>query len=463
METTVKELPDSRVRVDVDVDPKDVEGSIKRTASQLGEDMKMPGFRKGKVPPEMVVQRLGRETVLTQALESSLGDWYERAMLESGINPVGDPKLDLSDLPDEGKPLKFSIEVAVRPGAELGEYKGLEVGREEPQVPQDAVEGELKRLQEGFARLNPVDREAKEGDVVLIDYEGKIDGEPFEGGTAKDYLLELGEGRVLPELEKALVGTKAGDERTAAVPFPEDYPAEEVAGKTAEFDVKVQEVREKELPELDDDFAAEASEFETLAELRDHISGQIRDILEGQIAERFREAALDAAVANAKVELPEQVVDARAAEMWRRVERQLQQQGMDPENYLQIQGKTREEMAQQARPEAEQALKREAVLEAVAKAEGIEITEDEMLEALQIPPGHEDHGHPEPADALKEIRESGREELLKEDLRMRRALELIAEEAKPIPLEQAKAREEIWTPEKEQEEEKGALWTPGSD
>ena len=247
------------------------------------------------------------------------------------------------------------------------------------------------------------------------------------------------------------------------MPFPDDYPAEEVAGKSAEFDVKVKEVREKELPELDDDFAAEASEFETLDELRDQISSQIRQILEGQIAERFREAALDAAVANAKVELPEPVVDARAAEMWRRVERQLQRQGMEPDNYLQIQGKTRDEMIQQARPDAEQALKREAVLEAVAKAEGIEITEEEMLEALQIPPGHEDHGHPEPADALKDIRESGREELLKEDLRMRRALELIAEQSNPIPLEQAKAREEIWTPEKEQEEEKGALWTPGSD
>ena len=462
METTVKELPDSRVRVDVDVDPKDVEGSINRTAQQLGQDMKMPGFRKGKVPPEMVVQRLGRETVLTQALESSLGDWYERAMLESGINPVGDPKLDLSDLPDEGKPLKFSIEVAVRPGAELGEYKGLEVGREEPEVPKDAVEGELKRLQEGFARLNPVEREAKEGDVTLIDYEGKIDGELFEGGSAKDYLLELGVGRVLPELEQALIGAKPGDEREAEVPFPDDYPAEEVAGKTAKFDVKVKEVREKELPELDDDFAAEASEFETLDELRDHISGQIREILDGQIAERFREAALDAAVANAKVELPDPVVDARAAEMWRRVERQLQQQGMEPENYLQIQGKTREEMIEQARPDAERALKREAVLEAVAKAEAIEITEEDMLEALQIPPGHEDHGHPEPADALKDIRESGREELLKDDLRMRRALELIAEQANPIPLEQAKAREEIWTPEKEQEE-KAELWTPGSD
>jgi trigger factor len=462
METTVKELPDSRVRVDVDVDPKDVEGSINRTARQLGQDMKLPGFRKGKVPPEMVVQRLGREAVLTQALESSLGDWYERAMLDSGVNPVGDPKLDLSDLPDEGKPLKFSIEVAVRPGAELGEYKGLEVGREQPEVPEEAIDTEVNRLREGFARLNPVDREAKDGDVVLIDYEGKIEGEPFEGGSAKDYLLELGEGRVLPELEKALVGAKAGDRRQATVPFPDDYPAEEVAGKSAEFDVTVKEVREKELPELNDDFAAEASEFDTLAELRDHIAGQIREILDRQIAERFQQAALDAAVANAEVELPEPVVDARAAEMWRRVERSLQQQGVDPENYLQIQGKARDEMIKEARPDAEQALKREAVLEAVAQAEGIEITEDDMLEALQIPPGHEDHGHPEPEDALKDIRESGREELLKEDLRMRRALELIAEQASPIPLEQAQAREEIWTPEKEREE-KGGLWTPGSD
>jgi trigger factor len=462
METTVKELPDSRVRVDVDVDPKDVEGSITRTAQQLGKEMKLPGFRKGKVPAEMVVQRLGRQTVLTQALESSLGDWYERAMVESGVNPVGDPKLDLSDLPEEGKPLRFSVEVAVRPGAELGEYKGLEVGRQEPEVPAEAVEAELKRLQEGFAKLNPVDREAKEGDVLLIDYEGKIDGEPFEGGSARDYLLELGEGRVLPELEKALESAKPEEKRQASVPFPDDYPAEEVAGKTAEFEIEVKEVREKELPELNDDFATEASEFDTLAELRDHISGQIKEILDRQIAERFREDALDAAVAKAKVELPKPVVDARAEEMWRRVERSLRRQGMEPDSYLQIQGKSREQMLEQARPEAEQALRREAVLEAVGKAEGIEITEEDELEALQIPPGHEDHGHPEPADALKEIRESGREELLKEDLRMRRALELIAEQATPIPLEQAKAREEIWTPEKEREE-KGGLWTPGSD
>ena len=462
METTVKELPESRVRVDVDVDAQDVEGSIAKTAEQLGKDMKLPGFRKGKVPPAMVVQRLGRQTVLTQALESSLGDWYERAMLESGINPVGDPKLDLSDLPEEGKSLRFSIEVAVRPGADLGDYRELEVGRAEPEVPEEAVEAEINRLREGFARLNPVERAAKPGDVVLIDYEGKVDGEPFEGGTARDYLLELGEGRVLPELEQGLEGAEPGEERQVSVAFPDDYPAEEVAGKTAEFDVKVEEVREKELPDLDDDFASEASEFETLDELRGDIALKIRQILDQQIAERFREDALDAVVDKAKVDLPDAVVEARAAEMWRRAERSLRRQGMEPENYLQLQDKTREQMIEQARPDAEQALRREAVLEAVADAEGIEITEEDELEALQIPPGHEDHDHPEPADALKEIRESGREELFKEDLRMRRALELIAEQAKPIPLEQAQAREEIWTPEKEREE-KGGLWTPGSE
>jgi trigger factor len=462
METKVEELPESRVRVDVDVDPKDVEGSINRTAEQLGKEMKLPGFRKGKVPPQMVLQRLGRQTVLSQALESSLADWYERALLESGVNPVGDPKLDLSDLPDEGQPLHFSIEVAVRPGATLGDYKGLEVGREDPEVPQEAIDGELERLREGFARLNPVERPASEGDVALIDYEGKIDGEPFEGGAAKDYLLELGEGRVLPEMEQALEGANPGDERQATLTFPDDYPAEEVAGRTADFAIQVKEVREKELPELNDDFASEASEFETLEELREHISGQIREILDRRIAEQFQQDALDAAVAKATVELPESVVQARAEEMWRRVERQLAQRGMDPESYLQIQGRSRDEMIEQARPDAEQALKREAVLEAVADAENIEITEEDMLEALQIPPGHEDHGHPEPPDALAEIRKSGREELFKDDLRMRRALELIAENANPIPKEQAEAREEIWTPEKEREE-KGGLWTPGSD
>jgi trigger factor len=350
----------------------------------------------------------------------------------------------------------------VRPAATLGDYKGLEVGRPEQEVPKEAVDAELDRLREAFASLNPVDREAKEGDVLLIDYVGRIDGEEFEGGSAKDYLLELGAGRVLPEFEEPLTGAKAEDVKNAEVTFPDDYPGEEVAGKKAEFEINVREVREKELPDLNDDFAAEASEFDTLAELRDHIEGRIREVLDRQVAERFRENALDAAVEKAKVELPEPVINARAEEMWRRAERGMRQRGMDPETFLQVQGKTREEMIGEARPDAERALKREAVLEAVADAEKIEITEDALLEALTPPAGHEDHGHPEPKEALEEFRKTGREELLKEDLRMRRALEILAEEAKPIPIEQAEAREQIWTPEKEREEN-GSLWTPGSE
>jgi trigger factor len=462
METTVKELPESRVRVEVDVDPADVEGRISEAAKKLGGEMKLPGFRKGKVPPEMVLQKLGRQTVLTEALEDSLGDWYEQAMLESGVSPIGDPSLDLTDLPDEGKPLKFAIEVGVRPPATISDYKGLEVGKADPEVPAEAVQAELDRLREAFAKLNPVDREAAEGDVALIDYRGELDGEAFEGGEASDYLLELGSGRVLPELEQGIVGSKAGDEREIDVTFPAEYQAEHLAGKTAVFKVEVKEVREKELPELTDDFAAEASEFDTVDELREQIAGRMREYLESQAAEGFRQAALEVAADKVKIDLPESLIAARAAEMWTRMERQLARQGMSPDAYLQAQGKTREEIVEEIRPDAERALKREAALEAVADAEGIEPTEEEMLEALQIPPGHEDHGHPEPPEALKELRESGRDKLLAEDLRMRKALDLIAAEAKPIPIDQAKAREEIWTPEKEREE-KGGLWTPDSD
>jgi trigger factor len=462
METTVKELGDSRVRVEVGVDPDQVESRIKEAATRLGKEMKVQGFREGKVPPEMVLQKVGREAVLSEALQLGLGDWYERAMIETGISPVGDPKLDLDELPSEGEPLKFAIEVNVLPEATLGEYKGIEVGRQQAEVPKEAVDAELERLREGFAKLNPVERAAADGDVLLIDYEGKIDGEPFEGGEAKDYLLELGAGRVLPEFEAALKGAKGGDEKTVSVTFPEDYQGEDVAGKTAEFTINVREVREKELPELNDDFAAEASEFDTLDELREHVSERIREYIDSQIAEQFRAGALDAAVANATVELPDQIVQARAEEMWGRIERQLQGRGMDPNAYLQMQGKTREELIAEAKPEAEQALRREAVMRAVADTEGIEVTEDDLLEALQVPPGHEDHGHPEPKEALEELRKSGRDKMLAEDLRMRRALETIAENAKPIPLEAAEAREKIWTPEKERDE-KGGLWTPGSD
>lgn len=462
MQTTVTELPDSQVRVEAEVPADDVTASLEAAAERLGAEMKIPGFREGKVPSEMVVQRLGRDAVLNEALEGSLPAWYVMALGDAQVRPVGDPNMKLEALPEEGDPLKFSFEVSVRPPAELGEWKGVEAAKPETEVPGEAVDAELERLREAFARLDPVDRSAKPGDFLLADFEGTLDGEPLEGGSGSDELLELGGGRMPPEFDAALGDAKAGDRKEVSVDFPDDHEIEELQGKTAEFEIEVKEVREKSLPELDDDFAMEASEFDTLAALREEISSRIEAALESQAEAQFREAALDAAVDASKVELPDAVVRGRAEEMWRRLESSLAQRGISGEQYAELQGKTRDEMIDSVRPDAERALKREAVLEAVADAEAVEIGEAEMLEALAVPPGHEDHGHPEPADALETLRASGREGELREELRLRRALERIAEEAKPIAVERAEAREQIWTPEKEREE-KGGLWTPGQE
>jgi trigger factor len=459
MKTSVTELGDSRVRVDVGIEPDTVEKRVERAARQLAGDMRVPGFRKGKVPAELVIQRVGREAVVEQALRDSLAEWYERALLDTGITPIGDPQLNVESLPEAGEELSFSIEVAVRPGAKLGEYKGLEVGKVEPEVPDDAVQAELDRLREGFAALNPVERPAASGDVVVIDYSGTVDGEPFEGSEATDLTVELGAQGLLPEFDEALTGASPGDEVAVEVQFPDDHQPETLAGKRASFAVTVKEVREKQLPDLDDDFASEASEFETLDELREEIRSRIAEALGQRAEDDFRAAAVDAAADNATIELPKELVHARAHEMWERLERSLSARGIDPRAYVQMQGKSREELVTDMEGEAEKALKREATLAAVADVEEIEVSDEELLGALG--PGE---GDELPDKLLARLRETGRDALLRNEVRLRKAADVIAEWAKPIPVEQAAARDKLWTPEKEAEPEKAesGLWTPGS-
>jgi trigger factor len=460
MKTSVKELPDSRVRVEVDVDAADVDRRVKRAARGLGGELRIPGFRKGKVPPEVVIQRVGRGAVMEEALREALPEWYERALLESGVTPVGDPKLDVSALPDEGESLSFSIEVAVRPDAKLGEYRELEVGRADVEVPEDAVASELERLREGFASLRPVERAGADGDFLLVDYRGEIDGEPFEGGEARDFLLELGAEGLLEGFNEALRGAEAGDEREVKVQFPDDYRPERLAGTEATFKVDVKEVREKQLPDLDDDFAAQASEFDTLDELREDLAAKIREALEERADDEFRQAAVDAAVAEATVEVPADVIEARATDMWERVERSLQGRGIAPETYLRMQNRSREDLIAEARPDAEQALKREAVLAAIADAEAIEVSDEELVESLRHTA--EEHEGTTPEKLLEQLRSQGRDALLSEEMRLRKAADLVAESAKPIPMERADAREKLWTPEKDRPTE-GSLWTPGDE
>jgi len=444
VKTNVTELPESRVRVDAEVPAEEVERSIEKTARALGRQLKIPGFRKGKVPPPVVVGRMGRDAVLDEAVRGSLGTWYVAAIDAAGIEPVGDPELDLGDLPDEGQPLTFSIEIGVRPQATLGDYKGLEVARREPAVDEEAVEAQVQELRERLARLETAeDHAAQARDFAVVDFTGTVDGEPVEGGEARDELVEVGAGRLPDELDAALAGMKAGDEKQVDVAFPDDHPSEQVQGKTASFQVTVKEVKRKELPELDDEFAGDAAGFDTLEELRADVRSKLEEAETKAIDTEFREAALDAVVDGATIDVPEALVEARARELWEQLGNTLARQGISKEAYLQISGKTEEDLVQDAKPDADRALRREAVLAAVVEAEGIEPTEEELVEALAHSAEHE---KTTPEKLLARLRDAGRLDPLKRDLAARRAVDVVTEAAKPISPGRAQAREKLWTP-----------------
>jgi trigger factor len=459
VKTNVTELPESRVRVEAQVPAEEVERRVQQAAKQLGAQMRIPGFRKGKVPPPVVIRRLGRETVLDEALRSSLGTWYVDAIDTAGITPIGEPDLDVGELPAHGEPLAFSIEIGVRPAAKLGEYKGLEVGRREAQVENAAIDAEIEALRDRFGTLENVERPAESGDHLVVDYLGKLGDEPFAGGEGRDQLIELGSGRLVPGFEEQLVGAVGGDQRAINVTFPEDYPGG-LGGKEATFEVNVSEVKAKRLPDLDDEFASDAGGFDTLAELREDIAKRLGEADERSIEQEFEQAVLDAAVAEAEVELPEALIHARAHELLEQTLSALTRQGISKEAYLQIAGKEEEELAHEAEPEAAGALRREAVLAAVVQAEKIEPTEEELLDALR-PAAERDGSKPE--KLLERLRKSGRLESLREELAIRQAVELVVREATSITVEQAKAREKLWTPGKDDAEAgPGQIWTPGS-
>lgn len=468
MKTTLEELSNSRVEVEAEVPAADVEKATSRAARAMAKEMRLPGFRAGKAPPSLVIQRLGFGPVLQEAIREAMPEWYELALFDANVSPIGDPDIEMVSAPeDEGEPLKFKFEVGVRPAARLGTYKGLEVGKEEKEVPEEIVDTEVERIREGLARLEQVDRPGAEGDSLLIDFEGFADGSAFQGGAAEDYLLGLGSGQLIEGFEEQLVGAGAGEEREVNVTFPADYQAEHLAGKDAVFKVKVKEVREKVLPDLDDDFASENSEFDTIEELRADIREKVGTALGTRAEEDFRIAAIDAAVEEATVEVPEDLATARATERWERMERQLAQRGMDPNAFLQMQGKTRDELIAETKPDAEKELKREAVVTAIAEAEAIEISEEEMVEALEHSAEHE---RTTPEKLLERLRQSGRDAMVREDLRAQKAIELVADAAKPIPKEEADARKEkaeardkLLAPEGEKGPKAGGLWTPGSD
>jgi trigger factor len=443
--TSTTELEDSKVRLDVEVPAHEVEAELQRVARAAAQDMKVPGFRKGKVPPQVVIQQVGRQALLDEAIRSGMPEWYEEAVNAAGIAAVGHPKVDVGDVPAaKGDPLTFSVEVAVRPKATLGDWKGVEAPRREPEAPQDAVDSEVNRLREALASLEPVERAAQKGDFLVLDYTGYVDDEPFQGGEARGQTIELGAERLIPGFEDQLVGATPGEERTLQLKFPDDYGAEELAGKEARFETQVKEVREKRLPELDDEFALQAGGFDTLDELREDVSRRIREADERRVRDEFREAALDAVVDKSRIEIPHDVVHGKAHDIWHQMEHRLRRSGIDPAQYLAISGKTEEEMLKEAEPDAEKSLRREAVLAAIVDAENVEASDEELLEALrEATPGVDDE---QLRKALDQLEKDGRLAVLREDVAMRKAVDLVADNAKPIEPSLAEARGKIWTP-----------------
>ncbi len=481
--TSVTELAASRVRVAVRVAPEEIEAHVQRAAQRLGRELKLPGFRKGKVPAPIVLRRLGRDAVLEQAVRDGLAGWYAEAIRQSRLVPIGDPKIDLGQLPDAGQPLELTLELDVLPKATLGDYRGLEVPRREPTVGDELIDAEIEAMRERLARLQTVAHPAATGDFVVVDYRGELASADeasaeggrhaaFAGGEGRDQLVELGAQGLIPGFTEGLLGASAGETREIDVAFPADHTSEQLAGRQVRFRVTVKEVKHKQLPELDEDFAIDAG-FDDVQELRTDIRTRLLEVDQARVQEEFREAALDAAVEVAQVPVTPELAQARAGEMWERMLHSLAHRGISREAYLRLSGRDEAQILAEMVPEAERALRREAVLTAVVEAEAISPSEQDLLEALQ-PTAQREGSTPE--HLLEQLRDAGRLEEAREDVAARQAVDLIADAAEPIAVERAQAREKLWTPEKDEQQRErdragtsaseaaspGGLWTPGS-
>jgi trigger factor len=444
--TTVTELPESRVRVLAEVPPEELRRAIDRSARALGRNLRVAGFRKGKVPPPVIIQRLGRETVVDRAVQDGLKHWWRVALDGAGIASVGQPTLDIVTPPTDDAPLTFSIEIGVRPTAELGPYKGLEVGRRAAEIEPGAVDAELEALRVRVARPQSVSRPAERGDLLVIDFNGLIDGEPFDGGRGRDQMVELGSGMLIAGFEEQLEGASTGELRNVIISFPnveapKDHRAEEVAGSVATFEVRVKDVLAKALPDLDDALAQDAAGCDTLEELREEIAAGLLAHDEERVAAEFGETVLDAVVAAATVDLPAALVGARAQEIWETTLRTLDFEGVSKEVYLQIAGTTEDEALTELRPQAAIELRRDAVVAAIAEAEGITVSEDDLrahdARVLAEAEASGEEVAPPPQSRVTRVGQVLRE----------RVLELLAREAVGISIADAQASGKPWPQE----------------
>ena len=450
MKTEVKPLAENEVVLEVEVPQDDIRAKVEKTLARLTREMSVPGFRKGHVPRAVVLNRLGRDYVLSETLRDHLGDWYSEALDEAKVDPVSQPDIDFDEFNDDGV-FAFTAKVQVRPTPVLGQYKGLHVPKRSVEVTDAHVDAQLALLQERFASLKPVEgRPVREEDFVVIDFAGSRDGEAIEGAQAQDYMTQVGQGALIPGFDGALIGSGQGEEKEFSVTFPDDYGIEELQGAEATFTVKVKEIKEKSVPELDDGFAKEASEFESLAELRDDVRARLQQGQEAAAEREFRAAAIDMAVANATVSLPPAMVDRQVDALYHDLEHTVEDQGMTMAAYLDAIGRTPEQAREELRPRAEANLKRSLVIDAVREAESLEVSDDEVRERIQRDAVVLQR---DPNQLVIDAYASGRQELVRDELLMTKAIDVLADNAIVTEVEPVLEVEEEAGAEPEIEEE----------
>ena len=428
MSLQVEKMEKNMAKLTIEVAAEDLEKAMQNAYQKAKGRISIPGFRKGKAPRKMIEQMYGKGVFLEDAVNALIPEHYSKALAECELEIVSQPTIDITQA-EPGKALIFTAEVAVKPEVTLGDYKGVEVPKTEITVTDEDVEAELKKEQEKNSRTISVeDRAAQLNDIVTIDFEGSVDGVPFDGGQATEYPLTLGSNTFIPGFEEQLVGSKVGDDVDVKVTFPEEYQAKELAGKEAIFKCAVKKIEAKELPELDDDFAKDVSEFDTLAEYKEHVKTNLEDKKANEAKRAKEDAAVDKAIENAQMDIPEAMLQTQCRQMLDDFSRRMQSQGLSMDQYFQFTGMTADKMMEDMKPQALKRIQTRLVLEKVAEVENIQPTEEEVNEEISKMA----EAYKMEADKLKELLGERELEQMKKDMAVQKAVTVIADAAKEV-------------------------------
>ncbi len=435
MSLQVEKLEGNMAKLTIEVAAEDLEKAIENAYQKSKNKISIPGFRKGKAPRKMIEQMYGKGVFLEDAANDLISESYEKALDECTEDIVSSPRIDVIQL-EAGKPFIYTAEVALKPEVTLGKYKGVKIDKVDIDVTEEEIEADIAKERDNAARIIPITvRAVKDGDMTVIDFEGFVDGVAFEGGKGEDYPLTIGSGAFIPGFEAALIGAEIGVETDVNVTFPEDYQAEELAGKAAVFKCTVKEIKEKELPELDDEFASEVSEYDTFAEYKESVKAKIVDRKTAAAKSAKEEEVVAAVVADAKMDIPEAMVETTQRQMVEEFAQRMQSQGISMEQYMQFTGMTPQMLLEQIKPQAMKRIQSRLVLEAVVAAENITVSEEEFeAEVARMATSYMME-----ADKVKELLGEGGKQSVMEDLAINKAVEFVVENAKETKAKAKKA------------------------